>query len=83
MANADSTQNPTTVSDIALYLKGCSDTFGHLEAILMTIEKQSEEFSSIKKLAGAGVHIARDFENLANCWQGEIERNGVLGVNHE
>lgn len=54
MANVNSTENPTHIGDVESYLKFCSDAFGQLEAILIAIEKQSEGFSSVRSLAGAG-----------------------------
>jgi len=79
MANTNSIKNPAYISDVASYFYACSDTFGQLEAILMAIEKQSETLSSVHKLAGAGVYIARDYESNADSWREEIEREGVRG----
>lgn len=69
MANTDSTQSIEHSEDVASSFDSCSNAFGHISAILNTIQKQAADHSDIKKLAGAALYISRDYENLADCWR--------------
>lgn len=72
MADANVTENTPHAKLAAEYLACCSDTFGNLAAILKTIIKEAPEHSDIRKLAGAGLMISEDYENLADCWREEV-----------
>ncbi len=77
MADGNATQNKTHIDDVAGYFNCCSDTFGQLAAILKAIEKDLPEYGDLRKLAGAGVYLATDFENMADCWREEVKAKGV------
>lgn len=68
---------PIHADDIEASFEGCSNVFGHLEAIFAAIEKESEEFSHIRKLASAGRKLAGDYENMADVWREEVKNYGV------
>lgn len=70
---------PTPVCDVVSYFSCCSDTFGQLAAILDSIERGAGSIpaSEIKKLAQAGSYLADHFENIADCWREEVEKNSV------
>jgi len=69
MAGTDSTKRGVHVADVVSYLNACSGTFGELAAVLRMIEKEAPEHSDVRKLAGAGLKIAADYENLADGWR--------------
>ena len=77
MAKADSTVIPVHLDDVVSYLNSCSDVFGQVSAILKIIEKESGQYSEIKKLARAGISLASEMENTSDCWREEIAINGV------
>ncbi len=54
-------------------LADCTDKFGHLEAILLTLRDGLPEHSTQRKLAEAGIAIATDMENHADSWREQTE----------
>lgn len=77
MADANSTQNdPMHRDDAASYFKSCSTSFGQLEALFKAIKKEVDPHSQLSKLAGLGEYMSMDMENLADCWRGELKREG-------
>lgn len=73
MAEENSTQKFIGVDEAATYLEACSQTFGQLASILKILEKELPEYGDLRKLAGAGVYLASDFENAAGCWQESLQ----------
>lgn len=57
----------------------CRDGFGQLAAILKAIENQAPHSADIRRLAGAGLHIARGFEDLAGRWCEETATVDAIG----
>lgn len=57
----------------------CRDGFGQLAAILKAIECQAAHASDVGRLAGAGLYIARDLEDLADRWCGEVATSTATG----
>lgn len=66
-------QAPTAIQGAATGFARCRDGFGQLAAILKAIESQSGQTSDLRGLTGAGLHIARDLEDLADRWSKEAE----------
>jgi hypothetical protein len=73
----DFTKRGVHVGDVESYLDACSGTFGKLAAVLRMIEREAPKHSDARKLAGAGLKIAADYANLADCWREEVARAGV------
>lgn len=57
----------------------CRDGFGQIAAILKAIETQAGHSSEVGRLAGAGLHIARDLEDLAGRWCEETATVDAIG----
>ena len=55
------------------FLDACTDKFGHLEAILISLRDRLPEGCHERKLADAGIAIAGDMENYADCWREDTE----------
>lgn len=66
------------IKSSASYLNDCSDTFGQLQSIFNAIIKSADKDSEAGKLAAAGLHVARDFENIADGWREEIADMEVI-----
>jgi hypothetical protein len=79
MADVNSTQNPTHIDDVVCYFRCCSETFGHLAALLAAIKKQIPEDSDAYKIVSAAAYISLDYENMSGYWKDEIKINGVKG----
>lgn len=65
--------SPFAVANAVGWLGACSDSFGHLAAILKAIKQATDKHSDAHRLAGAGWYLARDTENAADCWREDLE----------
>lgn len=75
MANTNINSNDLPnelINSCASYLNDCSNTFGQLQSIFNAIIRSVDKDSDAAKLAGAGLHVANDYENAADCWREEI-----------
>lgn len=80
MATADSTALPLPRDDIAAFFEGCFDAFGQIAAIIRAardLKGGAASQSELLALLNGAHYIANDFENLADCWRGEVAEKGV------
>lgn len=69
----------TDTDGVGIGFTRCRDGFGQLAAILRAIESQAAVSSDVRRLAGAGLHIARDLEDLAGRWREEVATSVATG----
>lgn len=69
--------NPMPVTDAAAFFGCCAKHFGQLAAIFKAINDDPDAGPHLTALAGAGLYLAADLENTADCWREQIEESGV------
>lgn len=68
---------PMTEGDAKEYFSIARDKFGELAAIFDILACRTDEHDDLHKLARLGKGVAQDYENLAACWQDEVNKGGL------
>lgn len=67
------------IEDVITSFMTCREAFAQLEILLRNIGKGLPPETETKRLTDLAHYIAYDYEELADCFMENLERNGVSG----